>query len=295
MKKLVTIATIVLTILVVGCSEQNNAPKKVQGDSKKPKTVVVNKGMSKKEEDKLNKRLAELEDKVNDESTNQPEQDTNGTEESVRTAAEDYYAAAASGNYEYTYSKLSSYSQSQITKDEWVADNTTMGSDEAIYSVDAVQMVNDSTGNVFLTITSPDGSSSERATQFVLEDGSWKHDLTQEEYNIFAGATDTSASASDSASASGSGSANANTKHVKIVISSNEPADVSINDDSLDWFVTEEITGTKTYERDIAKNSGLSVSAVTDAASAETTIQVFENGSLVAQDSDSSGLAMVNY
>jgi len=209
MKKLVTIATILFTMLVVGCSEQNNAPKKVQGDSQKPKTVVVNKGMSKEKEKKLNKRLAELEDKVNDESTNQLEQDANGTEDSVRTAAEDYYAAAASGNYEYTYSKLSSYSQSQITEDEWVADNTTMGSDEAIYNVDSVQMVNDSTANVFLTITSPDGSSSERATQFVLEDGSWKHDLTQEEYDIFAGATDTSAPASDSASASGSGSASA--------------------------------------------------------------------------------------
>src|SRR5215211_1341387 len=204
--RMVRVTMIVAAILIVGCSEQNNAPKKVQGDSQKPKTVAVNKGMSKKKEKKLEQRVAELEDKVNDKSSKQPEQNTESAEDSVRAAVEDYYAAAADGNYTYTYSKLSSYSQSQITEDEWVADNTTMGSDEAIYNVDSVQMVDDSTGNVFLTITSPDGSSSERATQFVLEDGSWKHDLTQEEYNIFAGATDTSASASDSASASGSGS-----------------------------------------------------------------------------------------
>ncbi len=89
--------------------------------------------------------------------------------------------------------------------------------------------------------------------------------------------------------------ANANTKHVKIVISSNKPADVSIYDDSLNWMVNEEIVGTKTYERDIGENSGLSVMAITEAYNAQTTIQVYEDGSLVAQDSDSHGNAIVTY
>src|SRR5215203_551215 len=209
MKKLVTIATIVLTILVVGCSEQNNAPKKVQGDSQKPKTVIVNTGMSKKEEDILNKRLADLEDKVNDESGKHREQGANSAENAVRAAAEDYYAAAANGNYTGTYSKLSSYSQSQITEDEWVADNVALGSDAGIYNIDSVEMVDDTTANVYLTITSSDGSSFERFTQFVLEDSIWKHDLTQEEYDLFAGTTTSasvSASASDTPSASASAS-----------------------------------------------------------------------------------------
>ena len=101
----------------------------------------------------------------------------------------------------------------------------------------------------------------------------------------------TASGAPSSASASGTG----DTKHVKIVITSSKPADVSINDDSLNWFITEEITGTETYEKDIALNAGLSVSATTNAYHAQTTIEVYENGELVAQDSDPNGFAMVNY
>ena len=56
MNRIMTVAIIVAAILVVGCSEQSNAPKKVQGDSQKRRTVVVNKGMS-EEEEKLNQRL----------------------------------------------------------------------------------------------------------------------------------------------------------------------------------------------------------------------------------------------
>ena len=64
MKKIVTVTVMVAAILVVGCSEQSDAPKEGQAGSQKPKTVVVNEGMSKGEEDKLNQRLADLEDKV---------------------------------------------------------------------------------------------------------------------------------------------------------------------------------------------------------------------------------------
>jgi hypothetical protein len=85
------------------------------------------------------------------------------------------------------------------------------------------------------------------------------------------------------------------TKHVKIVITSNTPADVSIYDDRFNWMVNEEIVGTKTYERDIPEKSGLSVSAITAAYRAQTTIAVYEDGSLVSQDSDSNGNAIVTY
>ena len=292
MNRIMTVAIMAAVILAVGCSEQSNAPKKVQGDSQKPKTVIVNEGMSEEEEEKLNQRLAALEDEANDQPAEQTTQETKSAEDSARAAAQAYYAAAASGSYSYTYNELSSYSRSQFTEDEWVAANTALGSDAARYSVDSVSMVDDTVADVSLTITLPDGSSSGRTTRFVLENGGWKHDLTQAEYDLFAGAT---ATATASATASAPESANANTKHVEIVISSNKPADVSIYDDSFNWAVNEEIIGSKTYERDIPQNSGLSVSAITDAYNARTTIQVYEDGSLVAQDSDAHGYALVTY
>jgi len=298
MKTIITVTTMVTTMLVLGCSEQNNHPEQVQKDSQKPKTVVVNEGMSKEEEEKLNERLADLEDEADDDlPAEQTTQETEGDEDTVRAAAQAYYAAAATGNYSYTYNELSSYSRSQFTEDEWVAANTDLGSDQASYSVDSVNMANDLTAEVYLTITLPDGSSSERYTRFVSQNGSWKHDLTQEEYDLFASAADTAASASASASASATASANANanTKHVKIIITSNKPADVSIYDDNFNWSVNEEIVGTATYERDIRENTGLSVSAITDAYNARTTIRVYEDGSLVAQDTDSHGNAIVTY
>ena len=294
---MMTVTMIVAAFLVVGCSEQADTPKKNQGDNQKPRTVVVNKGMSKEEEEKLNQRLAELEEEVNDQSAEQPAQPTEETrsaEDTARAAAEAYYAAAATGNYGHTYNELSSYSQSQFTEEEWVAVNTALGSDAASYNVNSVSMADDTVADVNLTITLPDASSSGRTTRFVLENGGWKHDLTQAEYDLFASATAT-ASANASASASPSANANANTKHVKIVISSNKPADVSISDDSLNWFVNEEIVGTKTYEWDIPENSGLSVMAITEAYNAQTTIEVYEDGTLVAQDSDSHGNALITY
>ena len=302
--------TLMLTvILTTGRAEQetpsgqqNGGPKKDQAESQRPKTVVVNEGMSKEEEEKLNDRIAALEEEANEESADQPTQEaenlepTQEAEDAARAAAEDYYAAAAGGNYSYTYSNLSAVSQGQFTEDEWVTDNTTLGSDAGTYSVNSVEMVDDSTAEVYLTITSADGTSSERFTRFVLENGSWKHELTPEEYELFAGATaSVSASASASASAEPEANAGADTKHVKVVITSNKPADISINDDSLNWFVNEEIVGTETYERDIRENSGLSVSATTQAYRAQTTIEVYEDGTLVTQDTDPNGFAMVNY
>ena len=129
MKNLATAILLATTILAAGCSgegatggqqneaqRQNDAPKG-QADSQKPKTVVVNEGMSKEEEDKLNERIAALEEEANDGSAEQPTQEaenvepTQEAEDAARAAAQDYYAAAAGGNYSYTYSNLSSVSQ----------------------------------------------------------------------------------------------------------------------------------------------------------------------------------------
>jgi hypothetical protein len=303
-KTVFLLAMMAAALLMTGCSEPNATQQAAPEQEKK----VVNEGMSKEEEEKLNERLAELEEKVDEEPQqetateggSEPEQAAEGAEDQALEAAQEYYAAAAAGNYNYTYDALTSAAQGQFSEEDWVSANTALGSDEGTYSIDSTDMVDDSTAEVYLTITSADGSSSERFTLFVLEDAGWKHELTQEEYALFAGATDTpaaTASASSSASASATDEADtaAGLKHVKVVVSSDVPVDVSIVDDTFDWSISEEITGTKTYENDIASDSGLLVGAMNSEMSGNVTIEVYENGQLKTQDTDSSGYAQVMY
>ena len=296
MKMILAVRMLLAAITIAGCSERGDAPERNRADSQRPKTFVVNEGMSKEEEERLNERLADLEEKVNDQSTEQqpggqPTQEIEIAEDPARAAAQAYYAAAGSGYCSHTYNELSSYARGQFTEDEWVAANTELGSDAASYTINSVNLVDDSIAEVDLTVNLPDGSSSERFTRFILENGSWKHDLSQEEYDLFATAADDAPSASPSPSPS----ANADTRHIEIIVTSSKPADVSIYDDSFTWALNEEIVGTETFERDIPENSGLSVTAITAAYRAETSIEVYEDGSLVARDTDSNGNAIVTY
>lgn len=124
--------------------------------------------------------------------------------------------------------------------------------------------------------------------------------LPDASYEEFAAAQGGSASASASASSSASsgsspGPSAAGTKHVEIVITSDVPVDVSIMDDNFQWTVTEEISGTRTYENDIASDSGLLVDAISSGMNGNVTIKVYENGELRTQDSDSTGFAQVSY
>ena len=66
-------------------------------------------------------------------------------------------------------------------------------------------------------------------------------------------------------------------------------------DDNFDWLQQEEITGTKTYEHDIAEDSGLTVSATNPNLRGDVSIEVYENGTLKSQDTDSTGLAQIIY
>ena len=63
---------------------------------------------------------------------------------------------------------------------------------------------------------------------------------------------------------------------------------------SFNCFINEEITGTETYERNIRESSGISVSAATQAYRAQTSIEVYEYGTLVFQGTDPNGFAVVN-
>ena len=88
----------------------------------------------------------------------------------------------------------------------------------------------------------------------------------------------------------------ATTKQVTVEISSDVPADVSIIDDNFDVNVAEEITGSETYEFEIAADSGLIVDASSeDLMTGNISIAVYENGELIAEDNSSEGYAQVIY
>ena len=126
-KTILLLAMVAAALLMAGCSYINGdeaggqSPKKKQPSleqegtvavKEKPKTIMVNEGLSKKEEKKLNERLDELEKKVE----SQDEKESKGTtrqttdsaqpeqsqapqaEEQALAAAEAYYEAVAARN-----------------------------------------------------------------------------------------------------------------------------------------------------------------------------------------------------
>ena len=182
MKMILAVTMLLAAITIAGCSERGDAPERNRADSQRPKTVVVNEGMSKEEGEAqraprrpggegqrpVHRTTARRAAHAGDRDRRGP----------ARAAAQAYYAAAGSGYYSYTYNELSSYARGQFTEDEWVAANTELGSDAASYTINSVNLVDDSIAEVDLTVNLPDGSSSERFTRFILENGSWKHDLS---------------------------------------------------------------------------------------------------------------------
>jgi TolA-binding protein len=77
------------------------------------------------------------------------------------------------------------------------------------------------------------------------------------------------------------------TKHVRVEVSCDIPCDVMIMDDNFEFDIAEEITGTETFEADIKANSGLLAAASNLNQSGNLYVAVYENGELVAEDSDS--------
>ncbi len=129
----------------------------------------------------------------------------------------------------------------------------------------------------------------QRAQQMVLEDGSWRVVMREEQVSTFTGGgADQTPSVQQPD--------DANVKQVTVEISSDVPTDVSIYDDNFDVGIVEEITGTETYEFEVAADSGLSVSAMSEEMmSGNISIAVYENGELVSQDTSSEGYAQVTY
>lgn len=315
-KKMLVLAIWMLALVsTAGCggiidlAGDDSSSKKKQAAGKedaRPRTVVVNEGMSKKEEKKLNERLDELEKEVEDQGEQaskgttvdiEPEQSDQQVEDQVRAVAETYYEAAAARDWGYTYDHLDSETRSAFTEEEWFAKNDWLADNgEVTYTIQSVEIddADEFIANVAVLLTFGDGSTTLRNTFFVFEDGSWRHRFGSEEYELFATAQTATASASAD-DTSPSASPAAGTKHIKVVISSDVPVDVYISDDKLDWLQQEEITGTKTYEHDIAESSGLTVSATNSNLRGNVSIEVYENGALKSQDTDSTGLAQIIY
>jgi predicted component of type VI protein secretion system len=227
---LVTLA-VSMTVAIAGCTStpdkdvaKNNVIEKSKtvAVTEKPKTVMVNEGLSKKEEEKLNERLDELENKVASQGkkgsegaasqpieASQPEQSqAPPAEEQARTAAVAYYQAAAARNWEYTYEHLDSETQSAYTEQEWFAKNAYLADTGAVtYTIESVVMdpsAPETVANVTVVLTSTDGSTSVRNTYWVYEGRSWLHRFAPEEYDLLASAPMGSSSSSPSASASAS-------------------------------------------------------------------------------------------
>jgi hypothetical protein len=211
-------------------SKEDNQKPKSDADKEKPKTVIVNKGLSKKEEGDLKDRLDKLEKKVNSQDdknsrqsasqptqSSQPEQSqSQQAEEQARAAAVSYYQAVAARNWGYTYDHLDSETQSAYTEQEWFAKNDYLADTGAVtYTIESVVMDSaypETVADVAVLLTTTDGSASVRNTYFVYEDGSWLHRFSPEEYDLLASAptATSSASASSSATASSSPTASPN-------------------------------------------------------------------------------------
>lgn len=325
-------AILLLTTMVVlyGCGQAAPPEGDGRADAKKPDKVVVNEGLNKKEEEELSRRLEELESKVeenekadageadaNSQEGGKPEeQPTPGegsTEDDVVDAVEAYYQAVHSQDWSYTYENLDAQTRALFDEEEWYSKNQYYADVEGLGTPSIDVQVNDDPSDPLVGVTVyrafDDGTSIDRDTVFVWEDGAWKHRFVGEElalympeasYDEFVAAQQESSPSAESASpepesASPASEESAGTKQVRVVVTSDVPVDVSIIDDNFDVSISEEISGSKTYEFDIAADSGLLVDAVNLDMSGNVSIVVYENGVQKTQDSDSSGYAQVMY
>ena len=113
-----------------------------------------------------------------------------------------------------------------------------------------------------------------------------EQDLQEKVANLESENADLKSQVEDLKSENNAQAAAPGTKHVKVVVSSNIPVDVSISDDNFEWVRQGEITGNRTYEHDISDDSGLNVSASNFDQSGQVYVGVYEDGKLVAEDSD---------
>ena len=107
----------------------------------------------------------------------------------VAEAAEAYYQAVDREDWAYTYANLDAATRALYAEDGWYLKNQyfadTEGLELATMDVKVEGSTSDPEVGVTVYRTFEDGTSIERYTLFVLEDGIWKHRFTAEENAIF--------------------------------------------------------------------------------------------------------------
>jgi hypothetical protein len=107
----------------------------------------------------------------------------------VAVAAEDYYEAVDREDWAYTYANLDAATRALYPEDEWYLKNQyfadTEGLELSTIDVTVEDSASDLEAGVTVYRTFTDGSTINRYTLFVFEDGSWKHRFTDEENAIF--------------------------------------------------------------------------------------------------------------
>jgi uncharacterized protein DUF4352 len=107
----------------------------------------------------------------------------------VAEAATAYYQAVDHEDWAYTYATLDASTRALYAEDEWYLKNQFFADTEGLELATIDVVVEDSTSvpEVGVTVyrTFQDGTSIERYTLFVQEDGIWKHRFTAEENAIF--------------------------------------------------------------------------------------------------------------
>src|SRR5687768_12627660 len=188
---------VAMAVVVAGCTNTPDKDTARKNAKEKPKTVVVNKGLSKKQEEELNKRLDKLEKKVGAQGkkspqatasasvgSGQPEPSQPQAEDQAQAAAVAYYQAVASRNWAYTYDHLDSQTQSVYTEREWSAKNDYLADTGTVtYTIQSVAMdpsAPETVASVTVVLTATDGSTNVRNTYWVYEDGSWLHRFSPE-------------------------------------------------------------------------------------------------------------------
>ena len=111
------------------------------------------------------------------------------SEAEVAEAATDYYQAVDREDWAYTYANLDASTRVLYAEDEWYLKNQffadTEGLELATIDVGVEGSASDPEVGVTVYRTFQDGTSIERYTLFVQEDGIWKHRFTAEENAIF--------------------------------------------------------------------------------------------------------------
>ena len=106
----------------------------------------------------------------------------------LRAAVEDYYEAVDRQDWGYAYDNLDSQTKQRFTRDEYVRKNQYFASVDPLAQSSPVivsEITTSSPVEVRVNQTFESGAIRARPTAFVYEGGSWKHQFSQEEYDLF--------------------------------------------------------------------------------------------------------------